>query len=118
MPPVYALNLFDLAPNEDYVEYQRRVADGVRRHGATNVWFGSFTRDLQPDGQTAPRQLMVLVEWSTREGFDAFRADPGLEEVHGLRKSGTRNYLWWEFERLEAGRAWAQALAAARVQAG
>ena len=52
-------------------------------------------------GDTAPRQAMVLVEWPSREAFQAFLDDPENEDLHPLRENGTRNYLWWAYERLE-----------------
>ena len=33
MSSLYALNLFDLAPNESYRAYSRRSVDAVGRHG-------------------------------------------------------------------------------------
>ena len=44
---------------------------------------------------------MVLVEWPSREAFDAFLDDPEHQNLHLLREDGTRNYLWWIYERLE-----------------
>ena len=44
---------------------------------------------------------MVLVEWPDRAAFQAFLDDPDNEDLHPLRENGTRNYLWWAYERLE-----------------
>src|SRR3712207_6024150 len=44
---------------------------------------------------------MVLVEWPSREAFDAFVADPSHEDLHPLRERGTERYLWWLFDRLD-----------------
>jgi hypothetical protein len=44
---------------------------------------------------------MILVEWSSREAFRAFFDDPDLTDLYPLREDGTRNYLWWTYERLE-----------------
>jgi hypothetical protein len=44
---------------------------------------------------------MILVEWPSREAFQAFLDDPELADLHPLREEGTRNYLWWTYERLE-----------------
>jgi heme-degrading monooxygenase HmoA len=71
------LNLFDLADNDLYHEYSRR-SPGVE-----------------------PRQVMILVEWLSQEAFDAFLEDPENTDLHPLREDGTRNYLWWTYERLE-----------------
>ena len=52
-------------------------------------------------GNTEPRGVMILVEWPSQEAFQAFLDDPELAELHSLREEGTRNYLWWTYERLE-----------------
>ena len=44
---------------------------------------------------------MVLVEWPSQEAFQAFLEDSENEDLHPLREEGTRNYLWWIYERLE-----------------
>jgi hypothetical protein len=31
----------------------------------------------------------------------AFLDDPELEDLHPLRRDGTKNYLWWTYERLD-----------------
>ena len=55
-----------------------------------------------PIGDAQPRSVMILVEWpSRREAFRNFLDDPELADLHPLRKDGTRNYLWWTYERLE-----------------
>ena len=44
---------------------------------------------------------MVLVEWPSEDSFQAFLDDPEHADLHPLREEGTRNYLWWIYERLE-----------------
>jgi hypothetical protein len=44
---------------------------------------------------------MILVEWPSRQAFDAFLEDPEHDDLHPLREDGTQNYLWWTYERLE-----------------
>ncbi len=99
---LYALNLFDLADNDDYLAYSRRSATAVGRHGGTVTALGKLAADAPVEvGDTPPRQAMVLVEWPSREAFEAFLADPDNEDLHPLRENGTRNYLWWAYDRLE-----------------
>lgn len=97
--PLYALNLFDLADNDSYLRYSRRSPEAVAKHGGRVVALGRLDEALA--GETPPRSVMVLVEWTDREGFDAFLSDPDLADLHPLREDGTRNYLWWTYERLE-----------------
>ena len=97
---VYALNLFDLADNDDYRAYSKRSVDAVGKHGGTVTALGRLAGAAE-GGDTAPRQVMVLVEWPSRAAFDAFVADPSHEDLHPLREHGTERYLWWLFDRLD-----------------
>jgi uncharacterized protein (DUF1330 family) len=99
--PVYALNLFDLADNDDYRAYSRRSVEAVGKHGGRVVALGRLTDAVVTTDGVAPRQVMVVVEWPSQEAFGAFKADPDLEDLHPLRENGTEHYLWWAFEKLE-----------------
>ena len=105
MTPLYALNLFDLAANDAYRAYSRRSVDAVGRHGGRVVALGRLAADGDADTgaprDTAPRQVMVLVEWPSRAAFDAFLADPANADLHPLREDGTERYLWWLYDRLD-----------------
>jgi uncharacterized protein (DUF1330 family) len=98
--PVYALNLFDLAGNDDYLAYSRRSADAVGKHGGKVVALGRLADGPVQVGDTEPRQVMVLVEWPSAEAFQGFLDDPGHEDLHPLRENGTERYLWWPYEKL------------------
>ena len=97
---LYALNLFDLAANDDYKSYSRRSVQAVGKHGGSVVALGRLA-GAADDGDTEPRQVMVLVEWPSQEAFDAFVEDPEHADLHPLRENGTERYLWWLYERLE-----------------
>ncbi len=99
--PLYALNLFDLADNELYRQYSRRSADAVGRHGGWVVALGRLSEVQESAPGVEARQAMVLVEWPSRESFQAFLDDPEHVDLHPLRENGTRNYLWWIYDRLE-----------------
>ena len=100
MPLVYALNLFDLADNDDYVQYLRRTSAAVEKHGGRLTALGSLSVGAVSSGGE-PRQVMVLAEWPSAEALEAFRRDPDHAEVHALRGSGTQRYLWWSYDRAE-----------------
>ena len=99
--PLYALNLFDLEDNDSYLRYSRRSPEAVAKHGGRVVALGRLEQALQGEPETRARGVMVLVEWASREAFDAFLSDPELADLHPLREDGTRDYLWWTYERLE-----------------
>lgn len=98
---MYALNLFDLADNDDYLAYSRRSVGAVGAYGGAVIALGRHSEHPAEVGDTTPRQTMVLVEWPSREAFDRFLVDPGLADLHPLRKNGTGRYIWWTFERLD-----------------
>jgi uncharacterized protein (DUF1330 family) len=102
MTPVYALNLFDLADNDDYLAYSRRSADAVAKHGGRVVALGRHTDAPVAVGDEAPRRVLVLVEWPSQEAFQAFLDDPEHADLHPLRENGTENYIWWAYEKLES----------------
>jgi uncharacterized protein (DUF1330 family) len=98
---IYALNLFDLAENNLYRQYSRCSVAAVGKHGGMVVALGRLDDVVQTQPGVEPRTVMVLVEWPSRAAFDAFLEDPEHDELHPLREDGTRNYLWWTYERLE-----------------
>ena len=98
---LYALNLFDLADNDSYRQYSRRSVAAVGKHGGSIVALGGLEGAVEGDPAVEPRAVLVLVEWSSREAFDAFLGDPEHADLHPLREDGTRNYLWWTYDRLE-----------------
>ena len=99
--PLYALNLFDLADNDLYRQYARRSVAAVKEHGGRVVALGRLDEAVQTQPDIEPRTVMILVEWPSRQAFDAFLEHPGHDNLHPLREDGTQNYLWWTYERLE-----------------
>ncbi len=97
--PVYALNLFDVANRDEYMAYSRRSAREVQAHGGRVVALGKF-REVAT-GEIAPRSVLILVEWASREAFESYRTDPALADLHPHRVNGTRNYIWHLFDKLE-----------------
>jgi uncharacterized protein (DUF1330 family) len=96
--PVYALNLFDVSDREEYLEYSRHSVREVERHGGRVVALGRFRENLT--GDVEPRQVLILVEWATREAFESYRTDPALSDLHPHRERGTARYVWQLFDRL------------------
>jgi len=44
-------------------------------------------------GDSAPRQVLILVEWASRGGFESYCRDPRLAGLHAHRVPGRRLYL-------------------------
>ena len=80
---VYALNLFDVADRDEYLAYSKRSVAEVARHGGRVVALGKFRENLV--GDVAPRQVLILVEWDSKDAFDGYCNDPGLADLHAHR---------------------------------
>jgi uncharacterized protein (DUF1330 family) len=96
---VYALNLFDVADRDEYLAYSKRSVDEVARYGGRVVALGKFADTVL--GDVAPRQVLILVEWPSREAFDGYCEDPALADLHAHRENGTSAYVWQLFDRLD-----------------
>lgn len=97
--PVYALNLFNVSNRDEYMAYSRRSAKEVQAHGGRVVALGKFREAAA--GDIEPRTVLILVEWASKEAFDSYCDDPTLADLHVHRISGTRNYIWHLFDKLE-----------------
>lgn len=98
-PRVYALNLFNVSNRDEYLAYARRSAREVARHGGRVVALGKFRE--APIGDVEPRSVLILVEWESPAAFEAYRNDPALADLHPHRVSGTAEYVWHLFDRLD-----------------
>lgn len=96
---VYALNLFDVADRDEYLAYARRSPAAVAAHGGRVVALGQFREAVT--GDIAPRQVLILVEWESKEAFDSYRDDPELADLHPHREDGSSAYIWHLFDRLD-----------------
>ncbi len=99
MAAVYALNLFDIANKDEYLAYSRRSAKEVQAHGGRVVALGKFREAAV--GEIAPRQVMILVEWQSREALQSYLDDPKLADLHPHRVNGSSGYIWHFFDKLE-----------------
>lgn len=97
--PVYALNLFDVADRAEYLAYSRRSAREVAAHGGRVVALGRFREAVL--GEITPRQVMIVVEWSSVAAFQGYRDDPALADLHPHREAGASAYVWHLFDRLD-----------------
>ena len=96
---VYALNLFNVSNRDDYLAYSKRSAREVAAHGGRVVALGKFREAAA--GAIEPRQVLILVEWASRDAFEAYCTDPALADLHPHRERGTRDYVWHLFDKLE-----------------
>ena len=97
--PVYALNLFNITNKDEYLAYSRRSAKEVVAHGGRVVALGKFYEAAA--GDIAPRSVLILVEWASKQAFESYCNDPFLADLHTHRVNGTDSYVWHLFEKLE-----------------
>ncbi|MFV0459632.1 MAG: DUF1330 domain-containing protein [Actinomycetales bacterium] len=98
MSPVYAINLFNVADEAEYLAYARRSPAEVARHNGKVIALGEHAATVT--GDLAPRRVFILVEWASRADFDAYRDDPELADLHPHREQGTSDYLWLLYDKL------------------
>lgn len=96
--PVYALNLFDVSNQDEYLAYSRRSAKEVQNYGGKVIALGKFKESVA--GDISPRSVLILVEWESREAFEKYCSDPALKDLHPHREDGTSNYVWHLYEKL------------------
>jgi uncharacterized protein (DUF1330 family) len=97
--PVYALNLFNVSNKDEYLAYSRRSANEVKSHGGRVIALGKFREAAL--GDVEPRNVLILVEWASKDAFDSYNNDPSLSDLHLHRVNGTSNYIWHLFDKLE-----------------
>lgn len=97
--PVYALNLFDVVNQGEYLAYARRSSKEVGDHGGKVIALGKFRESAL--GDLTPRTVMIVVEWESRAAFQSYIDDPELADLHPHRENGTGNYIWQLFDKLE-----------------
>jgi uncharacterized protein (DUF1330 family) len=96
---VYALNLFNVSDRAEYLAYSKRSAKEVQAHGGKVVALGRF-REAGVRG-IEPRQVMIVVEWESREALQSYIDDPKLADLHPHRVNGTSDYVWHFFDKLD-----------------
>lgn len=97
--PVYALNLFDVSDKDEYLAYAKRSVEEVGRHGGRVIALGKFREAAV--GDIEPRNVLILVEWESKDAFENYSNDPALADLHPHRVNGTENYVWHLFDKLE-----------------
>jgi uncharacterized protein (DUF1330 family) len=96
---IYALNLFNVADKDEYLAYSKRSAREVQAHAGRVVALGRFREAAA--GAIEPRQVLILVEWDSKDAFDSYCNDPRLADLHPHRLNGASDYIWHLFDRLD-----------------
>ena len=97
--PVYALNLFNVSDKAEYLAYSKRSVSAVAEFGGRVVALGKYRETAA--GDLSPRQVMIIVEWKSKQAFDNYCNAPELADLHPHRVNGTSEYIWQLFDKLE-----------------
>jgi len=97
--PILALSLFNIANRDALRSYAIRYRGQIESHGGNVLVIGRFKASLA--GDLPPRVALMLVEWPSKEVFDAFRNDPALAQMHQDREKGVAAPIWHLFDRIE-----------------
>ena len=93
--PVYAPNRFDLWSRDEYLAYSKRSVAEVKAYDGPGKFRAAVLGDI------TLRNVMILVEWSSRQAFDSYCSDPAIDALHGHRVKGARAYIWHLFDKRE-----------------
>jgi len=101
--PVYMLNLLEFLPEggvERYLEYGNAVAPLLERVGGRPVFAGRPAEDLVGDGHW---DLVVVVEYPTRQAFLDMVGSPEYAEIAHLRTEALRRAELRAMDSLDEG---------------
>ena len=95
---VYALNVFNLVSSKEnlYREYSVKAGKIIYSKGGkvvSSAW--SPIRKLKGDIE---RRYMIVVEFPSKEVFQEFLDKAKSENIHQLRESSTKDYIWTLYE--------------------
>ena len=97
--PVYALNMFNVCNKEEYKAYSKRSVAEVSKHGGKVVLLGKYRDSVA--GDIAPRNVLIIVEWESKQAFESYCNAPDLRDLHAHRENGTSEYIWQLFDKLD-----------------
>ncbi len=94
---IYAVNLFDLLPEQEavYKDYSVKAGRIIYRLGGRVLASGWRPETLRADKE---RSRFILVEFPSRRVFQEFHDTAAEQDIHSLRESSTTNYIWQLFE--------------------
>ncbi len=91
---IYALNVFNLIPGyeDQYRDYSVKAGKIIYRMGGRVIAAGTDPlRNMHGD---RVRRHMIVVEFPSEEVFQAFIDEAERDDIHRLRETATRDYIW------------------------
>lgn len=93
---LYALNVFDIVPGKEavYKDYSLKAGRIIYGLGGRVISSGRGPETLRGE---PGRECFILVEFASREVFQQFHEAATEQDIHLLRETSTRNYIWQLF---------------------
>ena len=95
---VYALNVFNLVSSKEnlYREYSVKAGKIIYSKGGKVI--SSACNPIRKLKGDIDRRYMIVVEFPSKEVFQEFLEEAEIQNIHRLRESSTKDYIWTLYE--------------------
>ena len=95
---VYALNVFNLVSSREnlYREYSVKAGKIIYSKGGKVI--SSACNPIRKLKGDIDRRYMIVVEFPSKEIFQEFLEEAENQNIHRLRESATKDYIWTLYE--------------------
>ena len=95
---VYALNVFNLVSSREnlYREYSVKAGKIIYSKGGKVI--SSACNPIRKLKGDIDRKYMIVVEFPSKEVFQEFLEEAENQNIHRLRESATKDYIWTLYE--------------------
>ena len=95
---VYALNVFNLVSSKEnlYREYSVKAGKIIYSKGGKVI--SSACNPIRKLKGDIDRKYMIVVEFPSKEVFQEFLEEAETQNIHRLRESSTKDYIWTLYE--------------------
>ena len=95
---VYALNVFNLVSSKEnlYREYSVKAGKIIYSKGGKVI--SSACNPIRKLKGDIDRRYMIVVEFPSKEIFQEFLEEAENQNIHRLRESATKDYIWTLYE--------------------
>ena len=95
---VYALNVFNLVSSKEnlYREYSVKAGQIIYSKGGKVI--SSACNPIRKLKGDIDRRYMIVVEFPSKKVFQEFLEEAENQNIHRLRESSTKDYIWTLYE--------------------
>ena len=104
---VYALNIFNLVSGKESLYREYSVKAGKIIYSKGGKVLSSAWKPIRKMKGDIERRYMIVVEFPSKEVFQEFLDKAKSENIHQLRESSTKDYIWTLYEPWDI-KAWVQ----------